>query len=125
MTLLGTNGKTHEVALDFMQIITFSIPLMGIGMCRSGLLRAIGDAKRAMWVTLSAGITAAIFDPVLIIYLDLGIRGAAITTFINRIVLALIGLYGIVYIHKMVAIPNRSKLLKLISPFWLSRFRQH
>jgi Na+-driven multidrug efflux pump len=97
--------------------VAFSIPLLGVGMCCSGLLRATGDAKRAMFVTLSAGITAAIFDPIFIIYLDLGIRGAAITTFITRIVLTLIGLYGIVYVHKMIAIPSRSQLLKLIKPF--------
>ena len=117
LTLLGATGKPHEVALDFMQIVAFSIPLLGVGMCCSGLLRATGDAKRAMFVTLSAGITAAIFDPIFIIYLDLGIRGAAITTFITRIVLTLIGLYGIVYVHKMIAIPSRSQLLKLIKPF--------
>ena len=117
LTLLGATGKSHEVALDFMQIVAFSIPLLGMGMCSSGLLRATGDAKRAMFVTLSAGITAAIFDPIFIIYLDLGIRGAAITTVITRIVLALIGLYGIGYVHKMLAIPCRSQLLKLIKPF--------
>ncbi len=117
LTLLGATGKSHQVALDFMQIVAFSIPLLGVGMCSSGLLRAIGDAKRAMFVTLSAGITAAIFDPIFIIYLDLGIRGAAITTFITRIVLTLIGLYGIGYVHKMIAIPSRSQLLKLVKPF--------
>ena len=71
LTLLGAIGRTHQVALDFLQIITFTIPLMGFGMCCSGLLRAKGDGKRAMYVTLSAGVVAAILNPILIIYLEL------------------------------------------------------
>ncbi len=117
LSLLGASGITHEVALNFMQIVTLAIPFMGFGMCCSGLLRAIGDARRAMYVTLSAGISAAILDPILIIYLELGVQGAAITTFVTRIVLMLIGLHGTWLIHKMIAMPDSRQLKVMIRPF--------
>ncbi|GAI86008.1 unnamed protein product, partial [marine sediment metagenome] len=117
LDLLGASGRTHAVALDFLQIVTFAIPLMGFGMCCSGLLRAKGDARRAMYVTLSAGIAAAIFDPILIIYMELGVRGAAIATTFTRVVLVFAGLYGVWAIHKMIAMPNRQQLIRLLRPY--------
>ena len=46
----------------------------------SGLLRAVGDARRAMYVTLSGAIVTAILDPTLIFGLGLGVYGAAWAT---------------------------------------------
>ena len=117
LSLLGASGRTHSVALDFLQIVTFAIPMMGFGMCCSGLLRAIGDGRRAMYVTLSAGIVAAILDPILIIYLDLGVRGAAISTVLTRVSLLVSGLYGVWVVHKMVAVPNMQHLMRMIVPY--------
>ena len=117
LTLLGAVGRTHAVALDFMQIVTFAIPLMGIGMGCSGLLRARGDGKRAMYVTLSAGFVAALIDPLLIVYLDLGVRGAAISTVFTRVALCVSGLYGVLVIHKMIAVPNLRQLSALLRPY--------
>ena len=50
--LLGATGKTLELALSFLQIVTPSIPLLGLGMSLGALLRAKGDPKRAMLVTV-------------------------------------------------------------------------
>jgi putative MATE family efflux protein len=117
LSLLGANGRSHEAALDFLQIVTFAIPLMGFGMCCSGLLRASGDGRRAMYVTLGAGIAAAIFDPILILYLELGVRGAAISTALTRVTLVFSGLYGVWFVHKMIAMPNRQQIIRLIRPY--------
>jgi len=117
LNLLGATGYTHAVALDFMQIVTPAIPLMGLGMCCSGLLRAKGDARRAMYVTLSAGIVAAIMDPILIFYFDLGVRGAAISTVITRFVLVIVGFYGVWHIHKMIVIPKLYQMVTLLRPY--------
>ncbi|MCF6321333.1 MAG: MATE family efflux transporter [Rhizobiaceae bacterium] len=117
LSLLGASGYTHEVALDFMRIVTPAIPMMGFGMCCSGLLRARGDAKRAMYVTLSAGIVAAILDPILIFYFELGVRGAAISTVMTRVVLVVVGLYGVWHIHKMIAMPSMQQMSRLFRPY--------
>ena len=77
-----------------MHIVVPSMPVMAVGMSAAGLLRAKGDAKRSMYVTLIAGAVTAVLDPVFIFVFELGIDGAAIVTVISRFVLLGIGLYG-------------------------------
>lgn len=109
--LLGAEGQTGEIATEFLQIVIPSMPLMGLSICTSGLLRSIGDANRAMYVTLGSGIAAAILDPVFIFTLDLGVLGAAYVTVIARIVSVVLGFYGLIKIHNMVALPSIQEFL--------------
>jgi Na+-driven multidrug efflux pump len=72
----------------------------------SGLLRAVGDANRSMYVTLAGGIVTAIVDPILIFGLGLGVHGAAIVLVLSRLAFALVGWHGAVKVHAMVARPS-------------------
>jgi Na+-driven multidrug efflux pump len=72
----------------------------------SGLLRARGDARRAMYVTLAGAVTTAILDPILIFGFDLGVDGAAIASVVSRIVLLFVGYQGAVRRHHLVGRPN-------------------
>lgn len=119
LSLLGATGRTHLLALEFMQIVIPSIPLMGIGICFSALLRAKGDAKRAMYVTLSAGLATAIIDPILIFGLELGLTGAAIAVVIARILFVVVGWHGAQVVHNMLAPPDIQSIKKVIKPFFL------
>ena len=79
-TLLHAHGEPAEVASKFIAIsIPANVPL-AMGMAMSGVLRAVGDARRAMYVTLSAGIATAFLDPLLIFGFGLGVYGAAWAT---------------------------------------------
>lgn len=106
VSLLGARDETLAIATDFLRIVVPSMPLMGLGMCASGLLRAVGDAKRAMYVTLGAGIAAAILDPIFIFTFDLGLYGAAYVMVISRVFTIAIGLYGVIKIHDSVCLPT-------------------
>ncbi|MEM7215619.1 MAG: MATE family efflux transporter [Pseudomonadota bacterium] len=117
LDLLGAKGATHQLSLEFMQIAILSFPLMSIGMCFSALLRARGDAKRSMYVTLSAGAAALVLDPLFIFGFGLGIHGAAIAIVFIRIVLTLVGLHGAVIVHNMVGRPDFSWLKNTLKPF--------
>ena len=108
LSLLGAEGEVRDVAWRYLQITLPSNVLMALGMGFSGALRAVGDAKRAMYVTLAGGIVTAIIDPILIFGLGLGINGAAICVVISRMVFALVGWYGAVKVHDMVAPPTLS-----------------
>ena len=101
LSLFGARGETLDLALHFMHIVTPSIPLLGGGMCLGALLRAKGDPKRAMYITLSGGLVALILDPILIIGLDLGLTGAAIATVCVRICIVIVGLWGVIRVHDM------------------------
>ncbi len=115
---LGATGETYIQALNFLRIVIPSIPLMGIGMCLGGLLRAKGDAKRAMYVTLSGGIVALVLDPIFIFGLDLGITGAAIVMVMVRIALVLVGLWGVQRVHKMLGAFDPGSVLRNFLPFF-------
>lgn len=93
LDLLGAQGETREIAARFLSITLPSLPFVGIGMVAGGLLRAVGDARRAMFITLSSGVIAAVLDPILIFALDLGIDGAAIALAVTRGLMAVVGLY--------------------------------
>jgi len=118
LSLLGAEGETHAIAVHFMQITVPSIPLLGIGMCCAGLLRARGDARRAMYVTLSSGLAAAVIDPILIFYFDLGITGAAISVVIVRCLFVLVGFHGTIVVHRMISFPSLFDLKSLVVPFF-------
>lgn len=107
---LGATGLTLEVAIGFLQIVIPSMPLLALGMAMSGLLRAVGDAKRAMYVTLGAGIAAAIMDPIFIFALDMGVNGAAVSTTLSRFALLGMGIYGAMKVHDLVTLPSQESL---------------
>ncbi len=111
VSLLGATGRTHEVAVGFLRIAITGIPILGLGMALSGILRAVGDARRAMYVTLIAGISLAALDPIFIFGLHMGLTGAAIATVISRFVLAAVGLYGAVYVHNMIRWPSVTRAM--------------
>ncbi len=112
LSLLGAKGRTFDEALHFTRIVTLSSPLMGIAMSLGGLLRAKGDASRAMFVTLSGGIAAAVFDPIFIFGFDMGITGAAVATFLARIVLVCVGIYGAHKVHDMIGNINFAGVMR-------------
>lgn len=108
---LGANGETLDVAWRFLMIAMPSNILLGLGMAYSGLLRAVGDARRAMFVTLSGGIVSIFVDPLLIFGFGLGVDGAAWGTVVSRFVFAIVGFYGAVHVHKMIRWPKSIEVL--------------
>jgi MATE family, multidrug efflux pump len=105
-TVLHARGESAEVASRFIAIsMPGNVPL-AVGLALSGVLRAVGDARRAMYVTLSAGIATAFLDPLLIFGFGLGVYGAAWTTVLSRLILLAVGLNGAVRVHDLVARPK-------------------
>lgn len=114
--LLGATGRTHQLGASYLSILVPSLPLLSLGMTSSAVLRSVGDAKRAMYITLAGAITNAVLDPVLIFGLKLGIEGAAIASALSRIVVVGIGLYGVVAVHGLVARVRVTPLLRDAMP---------
>ena len=99
---LGATGETHRLAARYLVLTAHTVPLLAAGMGLSALLRSVGDARRAMNVTLFAAITTAALDPVLIFALDLGLDGAAIGTLFSRLVLVGLAWHGAARRHGLV-----------------------
>lgn len=111
LALLGARGETADVAWMILMITLPSNLLMAIGMVCSGLLRAVGDARRAMYVTLIGGIVTAIVDPLLIFGLNMGVYGVAVGLVLSRLSFALVGIHGAVVVHRLVALPRLSAVM--------------
>lgn len=101
LDLLGATGETRRLAVRYLSVTVHSLPLLGLGMACSALLRSLGDARRAMSVTLGAAVVTAALDPILIFGLHLGLDGAAVAAVISRGVLAAVGLHGVVRVHHL------------------------
>jgi len=101
MRLLGAGGEAHEHAVVYLRIVIISLPLLGVGVCMNGILRAAGDAKRAMYCTLAGAIVNAVLDPILIFGLDMGVAGAAVASVLARVAVVAVGLYGAVLVHDL------------------------
>lgn len=106
LAALGAQGPALAVAHRFLLITMPSNALMGLGMGLGGLLRAAGDARRAMYVTLAGGLATALIDPVLIFGLKLGPDGAAIAIVLSRITFCIVGFHGAVRVHDLLARPR-------------------
>ncbi len=90
--------------------------LMGLGLAYSAVLRAVGDASRAMYVTLAGGIATAIIDPILIFGLGLGADGAAWAVVFSRATFCVVGYIGAVKVHDLVSRPNPREMLEDARP---------
>lgn len=117
LNLLGAQGETAALAKRFCAIVLPSLPLLSLGMGLSGLLRAVGDGKRAMYVTLGAAAATAILDPLFIFSLQLGLDGAAYANIIARLVLAGVGFYGVFKIHHLFAQPTADIFRRSVKAF--------
>src|SRR6185437_3671154 len=99
-----------EVASRFIAIsMPANVPL-ALGITLSGVLRAVGDARRAMYVTLSAGAATAVLDPLLIFGFGLGVYGAAWATVLSRLIMLGVGWSGAAGVHNLVARPKLGAL---------------
>ena len=116
VALLGATGETAALAVHFMQIIVPSMPILIMGMMGSAILRAHGDARRAMLCTISGGVVNAVLDPVLIFGLDLELTGAAIASVIARVVICAMALWPLAKIYGGLIRPKPLGMARDLSP---------
>ena len=76
-------GATLYLRVYFMGVIPSLIYNMG-----SGILRAVGDAKRPLYYLVFTTIVNIILDLLFVAYLDMGIFGAALATILSQFVSA-------------------------------------
>lgn len=116
LELIGARGEALDAALLFSYITIPSNALLALGMATSSVLRAVGDARRSMYVLLSGAVVTAILDPILILVLRLDVAGAATSTVIARVTYAGIGFWGLIAIHDMLGRISARRLLRNLWP---------
>ncbi|MGK0441603.1 MAG: putative MATE family efflux protein [Pseudohongiellaceae bacterium] len=101
LVFLGARGETLSLALSYCRILLPATPLLAVGMCAAASLRAVGDARRAMYATVGGALLNAVLDPLFIFGFDWGIEGAAAASFAARLGVFVIALSAIVKVHHL------------------------
>ncbi|MGG7567127.1 MATE family efflux transporter [Rhodovulum sp. DZ06] len=121
---LNAEGEALEAAARFLAISAPSMPLMGLAMIGGSIMRAEGDAKRAMLVTSASALVSVALDPLMIfdeifglpIGMGLGIDGAAGAMVFARAASCALGFWGVVKVHDLCARPSLCALRRNLGP---------
>jgi putative MATE family efflux protein len=114
--LLGATGETVDLAVSYLRIIVPSMPLLVIGMMGGAVLRAYGDAGRAMMATIIGGLVNAVLDPIFIFALDLELTGAALASVFARVAIASTSLLPLFRHHGGIVRPRMPDLSRDFRP---------
>lgn len=115
--MIGAEGEAADVAARFLLISVPSLSFVGLAMVTSSVLRAEGDAKRSMYVTMAGGFAAMGLDPLFIFTFGLGVDGAAYAMVISRMISGSIGVYFCIKAHDLLAKPSLTDVRVFVRPF--------
>lgn len=93
LAVLGASAGTWNFARDYLTIVSFGGTFVLISNCFSNILRAEGQAAKAMAGQVIGNLLNVVFDPVMILGLGWNIKGAAIATVIGNTIAALYYIY--------------------------------
>lgn len=113
----GAEGHSLLLAVDFLAITLPSMPLIAAGILASTLLRTIGDAWRSMAVTMTGGLVAMILDPLLILWMDMGIMGAGWSIVLARVAVVAVGFWFAVGVRDLLARPCLADIRIFARPY--------
>ncbi|SEP13937.1 putative efflux protein, MATE family [Salinihabitans flavidus] len=117
LELVGATGETLALASRYLLISMPSLIIMAAGMAGQGALRAEGEGRRSMYVTLTSGAVAMMADPFLILGLELGLDGAAWGVVLSRVVMVVQALRFAIIRHDLFAPPALWAVRRAALPF--------
>lgn len=88
LLLIGASEATWEFARSYLTIVSYSGIFVLISNCYSNILRAEGQATRAMTGQIIGNLLNVVLDPIMILGFSWNITGAAIATVIGNVAAA-------------------------------------
>lgn len=86
--IVGSTEDTVGYVREYLQIVALGVPFLIIGNSFSNIIRAEGNANKAMMGMILGNVTNIILDPVMILGFGWNVAGAAIATVIGNVVAA-------------------------------------
>ena len=116
LELLGASGQTLDYALSYASIVLPNMPVLVLGMSMAAGVRAVGDARRSMWVTVLGSLVNAGLDPLFIFTFNWGLEGAALASVAARTVMMCLAWYALAGVHKLPCKVSCREFLSDIKP---------
>ena len=82
---MGTPDDIMQYSLSYIRIYFLGIIPNLVYNMGAGILRAIGDSKRPLYYLMASCFTNIVLDLVLVVWLRLDVRGAAIATIVSSL----------------------------------------
>jgi len=112
LALLGATGEVKSLARSYLSIILPSMPILMGAMLFGAVLRANGDARRAMLTTLFGGIVNAVLDPLFIFGFGWGLEGAALASVAARFAIFIAAIIPVIRVYDGLARPKAEFLIR-------------
>ncbi|MBB93561.1 MAG: multidrug transporter MATE [Rhodobacteraceae bacterium] len=117
LAVLGATGEAAEHAARYLLISLPTLTILGAAMVINGAIRAEGDARRSVAVTMAGGVMSLMLDPILIFVLDWGLEGAAIGIGVARTASFLLAVRIARKVHDLLDRPSRADIRETLRPF--------
>ncbi len=88
LALFGGKGEILPYAREYFHVLLLGIPFLAWAMMSNNVIRAQGRAKTAMYIMIVPALINIILDPIFIIALKMGLKGAAWATVISYMISA-------------------------------------
>ena len=86
LRFIGASSETFGFTRDYLSIVSLTGPFFMFSICSTGVMRAEGQARRAMTGQVIGNLANIILDPIMILNMNLGITGAAIATVLGSMI---------------------------------------
>lgn len=98
LRLIGASDATIGFARDYLTIIAIGGPFIMFGTAFGNILRGEGAAKESMIGNMIGTVTNIVLDPIMILWMGMGVSGAALATVIGN--MAACAFYVVFFLRK-------------------------
>lgn len=97
LKISGASQNTYQFSKDYLIIVAFGAPFVVNQMAMGQIVRSEGSSKEAMIGMMIGTVVNIVLDPIMILYMNMGVAGAALATIIGN---ACSTIYYIYHIRK-------------------------
>ncbi|MEI0517947.1 MATE family efflux transporter [Brachyspira murdochii] len=95
LKISGASSNTYQFSKDYLVIAAFGAPFVVNQMAMGQIVRAEGSSKEAMIGMMIGTVVNIVLDPIMILYMEMGVAGAALATIIGNACSTLYYIYHI------------------------------
>lgn len=85
LKFIGTSQNTYNFAKSYLVVIALGAPFVCLQTAFGGIVRAEGASKQAMIGMMIGTVLNIVLDPIMILNMNMGVKGAALATIIGNI----------------------------------------